>query len=715
MQPISGARLTCVTNFATATYSGMLPGVLAGQYSPDQMEIDLVRLCAASGARLIVGEVTGIELANRRLTMLERPAIPYDALSIGIGSVPTFAGVSHDGSLVPIKPMQTLRRRLEDALTTSLAARRDEPLRIVVVGGGVGGVEIAFALPNCVRRVRGDARLEITLVAAQSEIPVGAGPGTVRRVRRELERRGVRLEVGQRVARVTAGSTQGGSGHVQLEDGRIVPSDLTLWATTATAPPLLGQLGLPADSRGFLLTHPTLQSTGDPRVLAVGDAGTIERSPTPKAGVYAVRQGPILWQNLRRLLADEPLVEYRPQRQFLKLINTADGCAIGEWRGFSFAGKWCWQWKDRIDRRFMAMYQDPEPMAAPAGTASTGDAMRCLGCGGKVSGSVLSRVLSRLDIPRRPEVLVGLDAPDDAALLCFAAGTPLAVTVDFFAAPLDDAYLVGRVAAQHAASDLFAVGARPVAALALATLPVGPEHRQEQLLEELLSGSLRELREMGATLVGGHTIEGPQLTIGFTMIADQGTSRPRTKNRMRPGEVLILTKPLGTGILLAAHMRARCQAAWMATLVETMLRSNQPAARLLDPHDIAAATDVTGFGLAGHLLEMLAASQLSASLDLDAIPLLPGVAELIETGIESTLAPANRAAEQRITVENAVRTSPAYAALFDPQTSGGLLLSVPASESTAVLTRLHAGGDPSAVAIGRVFPHDATGPRITIS
>jgi selenide,water dikinase len=279
---------------------------------------------------------------------------------------------------------------------------------------------------------------------------------------------------------------------------------------------------------------------------------------------------------------------------------------------------------------------------------------------------------------------------------------------------LDDPYLVGRIAALNSASDVFALAGKPLAALALATVPLGSSDQQQRMLYEVLAGALEEFRRMSATLVGGHTIEGPQLTVGFTVLAEQGNSRPRVKGGLRAGDRLILTKPLGTGILLAAHMQARCRAPWMERLLPAMLLSNQAAASLVDEFDIEGLTDITGFGLAGHLLEMLQAANVSAELTLQQIPLLPGVAELHAQGVESTLAPANRTAEAQILISEPQRESPLYAVLFDPQTCGGLLMGVPEQHADAVLARLAQQSDIPSAIIGRILPPDPEKPRIMV-
>lgn len=707
MSPSADTRLTCVTDFSLATYSGMLPGTLAGLYPAQRMQIDLVRFCAAAGVRLLRARVSGLDLARRQLLLEDRPPLPFDVLSIGIGSTPRVDGVSDDeGRLLRIKPMQTFLERLDERLSAWRARGARGPLRVAVVGAGAGGIEITFCLPAHVRAVCDGGDCALTLVDRNPELLRGAPAKTIRLVRAELSRRGVKLLLGQGVRSVRQGS-------LTLADGSVVETDLVLWATSAAAPALLSRLELPTDEEGFLLTRPTLQTVADAPVFAVGDAGTSQEYPHAKAGVYAVRQGPVLWNNLRAFLRGEPLTDYVPQKGFLSLLATGDRRAILSYKGLSLHAAWCWKLKDYIDGRFMDMYQDyspPPPMPAAAVVAPA--AMRCTGCGGKVGSSILHNVLRRLEIPPSEHVLLGLDRPDDAAIVQPPGGRPLVATVDFFASFLDDPYLVGRVSALNSLSDVFALGAQPLAAMAMATIPPGHARQQEQLLYELLAGALHELKLARATLIGGHTIEGLQTTIGFSLLADAGVNKPKLKGGLREGDRLVLTKPLGSGVLLAAHMQARCRAPWMDALLPVLLTSNQSAAALAHAFDIQGLTDVTGFGLAGHLLEMLRASELSAEISLDQLPLLPGVEELLAEGLQSTLADANRAAEAQIDAAHAVQSRARYAVLFDPQTSGGLLLGVPAQELNAVLARL---ADQPAWVIGEVTKAGLEGTRLRVS
>jgi selenide,water dikinase len=710
MHALPGARLTCVSNYSTVTYSGMLPGVLAGQYPRSRMEIDLVRLCASVGARLIIGQVHGLDRDNRRLLIHDRPSIPFDVLSIGVGSVTSRNRERIDSTALSIKPMQTFLDRIDERLSALAPTAAFRPLRIAIVGAGAGGVEIAFCLPARVRSVVGGQAPEIALISAHNDVPHGARANTQRLVRRELHRRRISLKLNHRVVSVS-------EGQLFFDDGRSAEADLVIWATGAEAAPWLTTLGLETDDRGFILTRSTLQSVSDDAVFAVGDCGTIDGESLPKAGVYAVRQGPVLWRNVQRLLAGRPLIRYQPQRGFLKLLNTGDRHAIAEYKGRAFYGRWCWWLKNRIDGRFMDMYQAYEPPMmrdAPMNDVPDASDPRCAGCGCKVGSSILSQALQRLQIPAHPDVLLGLDQPDDAAVLRSGDGATVTASVDFFTAPLDDPYLVGRIAALNSASDLFAMGAKPSAALSLATLPIGPPSQQEELLFQLLSGSLREFQAMGATIVGGHTTEGRQVSIGFSLLALGGTEPPRVKSALQPGDVLILTKPLGTGVLLVALMRAQCPAAAYESMLESMLLSNEAAARIADEFELKAVTDVTGFGLAGHLLEMLRASRVAAELTLEALPLLPGAEAFLTLGWQSTLAPANRTSEQDMQVDDALRQAGRYAALFDPQTNGGLLLGVAESRAESLCKRLQqsAGLDPRIVA--RVTRAEPDRPRLSI-
>ena len=711
MKPFENAQLVCISNFPTATYSGMLPGVLAGQYDVDAMEIDLVRLCASAGSRLIIGEVTEVDHERQEIRFKNRPPLAFDALSIGVGSRPTFEGVSigDENPLVAVKPMQTFLQRLRTRLAeVQRVAKADgqakTDLRIVVVGGGIGSIEIAFCLhkrlrddPASLGLSAGDAKAELALVTGAKRVGTGLLPATQDKIQELFSQRNITAVEGSRVAEIN-------QDHLLLTNGNRVDADVVIWATSAIAPELLGKIGFETDRRGFLSTRPTLQTVTSDRVFAVGDSGTIVGSNIAKAGVYAVRQGPVLWDNIQRLIHVRKLGDYVPQTGFLKLINTADSKAIAEFKGKTIYSGWSWKLKHRIDAKFMKMYQQYRPMEMTAPVAvSPDEVMRCLGCGGKIGSQLLSQVLSELEVPSHDDVVIGLENPDDAAVIR-TYDDRVTVTTDFFASPFDDPYLVGRIAMLNSASDCCVMGAQPTGALGIVQLPLGHPRAQMQVMRELMAGGVEELKKMNATIVGGHSIEGPRITIGYTILGRQLVD-PKTKGMLQEGDLLVLSKPIGTGVLLAALMQAKLPGGDYQFLIDTMLKSNYVALKLIQEFEVSGITDITGFGLAGHLAEMLNASQVSAEIKMSDVPVLRGCQALIEAGVQSTLAPDNRLVSQKVKIQ-AKPTELEIASLFDPQTSGGLLFGISESKVEKTIGFLHDQGFGEAAVIGQVKRSD---------
>ena len=348
--PIPGARLVCVSSFAVATYSGMLPGTLSGQYPPGTLEIDLRSLANAARADLVVDQAAGVDMETRTVRFENHEPVPFDVLSVGAGSVPNRAGIdASDGAWVPIKPMQTFVMRLYERLQ-ELRRQSPESIRVLIIGGGVGGIEIGLCLPAYLRRSFDGLRHTITIVDAGERVGGGLSPRALRRTEALLADRGVEVVTGTRVARIE-------EGEAVCADGRRIPADLVILAAGAAPPPVVESMTLPKDPRGFLLTRDTLQSTGPASVFAVGDSGTLEGAAAPKAGVYAVRQGPVLWNNLRALVRGEPLSRYEPQHDFLRLLNTGDGKALMDYKGWSAHARWCWRFKDYLDSHFMARFR----------------------------------------------------------------------------------------------------------------------------------------------------------------------------------------------------------------------------------------------------------------------------------------------------------------------------------------------------------------------
>ena len=338
--------------------------------------------------------------------------------------------------------------------------------------------------------------------------------------------------------------------------------------------------------------------------------------------------------------------------------------------------------------------------------------MHCGGCGSKVGSQVLEQVLEQVRQNHAIEEGSGFRYADDASMIEVPPGMQLIQSVDHFRSIVDDPWLFGRIAANHALGDLFAMGVDAHSALVVANVVYGSEAKQSQDLYQLMSGVVETLQQHDTRLLGGHSGESSQMSCGLTVNGFARSDELMLKQGMRAGDCLVLTKPLGSGVLFAADMRARARADWIDAALEQMLVSSRDAALCLREFGASACTDITGFGLAGHLYEMLQASQCSALLSLDALPLLAGAAQMAQAGIESSLQPQNTRIRHRIVDETGLSTHPAYPLLFDPQTAGGLLASLPDAQAGACLDRLHAKGYKEARIIGRVSEVDDGDPVI---
>ncbi len=357
-RPEPRARLTLLADREVALYSGMVPGFVAGQYAQSELTLDLRRLAERAGARLLLDRVVGLDPRARRLRLAGAPDLPYDLASLDVGS--TVAGADLPGvreHALATRPMAQLVAGVEGILARGRGAAPGAPFRVAVVGAGAGGVELAFAFRARLLAL-GVAGAEVLLLEAAPGLLPGAPRALARRVARAAARRGLLFRGGASVRAVTAGE-------IALEGGGRVPFDALVWAAGAAAHPFLQASGLPVDPRGYVLVAPTLEVPGCPGLFAAGDCAQLEGAPaTPRAGVHAVRAGPVLAGNLRARLRGRPLRAWRPQRDFLTLLNLGDGTAIGCKWSLVAEGRLVLALKDWIDRRFVGRYRSGPPTAS---------------------------------------------------------------------------------------------------------------------------------------------------------------------------------------------------------------------------------------------------------------------------------------------------------------------------------------------------------------
>ena len=670
MTPLPGARLTLINPGPTAPYTGMLPGHVAGHYGRRELDIDLTRLARFAGARLILGKAEALDPVRRVISVSGRPDLPYDIASIDIGITSQLAEIEgFSEHAIAAKPLGHFAEQWR-------VFRECSGQPMVLLGGGVAGVELALAM----RHAKGPSD-PITVIDTENAL-MGVSPRARRKLLTELSAANITLRENTEVSKITKET-------VDLSTGATIPSGFTVGAAGARPYPWLSEIGL-AHTNGFLNVNEALQSPTYPEIFAVGDCAHMLASPRPKAGVFAVRQAPILFHNLRAAAQDKPLRPFKPQRSYLKLISLGRASALAEKFALPLSGRPLWWLKDRIDRAFMERLGTLTPMPPPAlegdHAAGVEEALGskpfCAGCGAKVGAGVLSTTLDTLPAIARTDVETGRG--DDAAVLKMGEVRQV-LTTDHLNAFTLDPYLFARITAHHALNDAFSMGAAPQAVLANITLPRMSDTLQSRSLSDIMAGLHEVIAKAGAEIVGGHTTMGAELSLGLS-VTGLLSQKAITLDGAKPGDRIILSKPIGSGILLASEMALVADGPWVESCLTLMDQSQQAASEIL--RDAHAMTDVTGFGLAGHLMAMCKASGCGAMLRLEDIPLMEGAEALSEAGQQSTLYAANRAAVAEITLPE----TPRARLLFDPQTSGGMLAALPAAKADTALTALKKAG-----------------------
>jgi pyridine nucleotide-disulfide oxidoreductase family protein len=345
----AGIEIVWANPGAHTAYSGMLPGVVAGLYRPEDMLVDLTALAKTAGCKFISQATIALDHAQRCVVLADRSRVEYDLLSLNTGSVAGFettpGAAEHAISLRPFDAfLRAWQSLLDDAGTGKVC-------RIAVVGGGAGGVEIALALAY---RLQPDAnrarRCSVTLVTDTPAVLPGYPQMAQKKFDRLLAKYGIDTRRGSPVTKVTADA-------VATAAGEAILANRVIWAIAGAAPAWVRAAGIAIDERGFVAVDSHLRSISNPEIFGGGDVVTMTASPHPKSGVYAVRHGPVLAANLRATLDGGQLVSFAPQRRALSLLSAGDKYAVGVWGKWMVAGNWVWVWKNQIDRAFVGRYR----------------------------------------------------------------------------------------------------------------------------------------------------------------------------------------------------------------------------------------------------------------------------------------------------------------------------------------------------------------------
>ena len=665
--------VTLVNRHSKNIYSGMFPGVISKKYKFEDIAIDLSFLADAAGITFVKAEIIGVDPSKQYLILDNRSSIHFSHLSLDVGSETALnldqKKLVHKTKGCSIKPFSNSIQWIKE-FDSDIQEEIQKP--ITIIGSGLSAIEIALSLRK-------------------------------RWPKRQLNLQAYEGKIDQSFCKMLISSK---INFISTKEKVLGPS---LLCTGSKSPLWLKESGFLVNPVGRVFTLKTLQVINFPYIFAVGDCGVVQGFERPPSGVWAVSAAQRLAENLERSLKGLKLLEWEPKSNALQLIgmhsNSKFSLAWAVWGGKVMGPtSWLWKLKNRIDNRFIEKFKFFEGMQSQ----EEGTNKSCRGCGAKIGANVLSESLESaglFDLANQPE---------DAAMICPSSNLDAWVqSVDGFPALVADPWLNARLTTLHACSDIWAVGAKVKSAQAVITLPEVSPNLQKELLRQCLGGIKSALKPQGAYLIGGHTCEsrsslidpiGLGIQISLTVngsISD--TQKLFNKKGLGPGDQLFLSRPLGSGVIFASRMQGAGDSKYVDHLLSELSKSQH---LLLDSnrlnnftnnHFISACTDITGFGLLGHLWEMLSTSNLKrmsqgkqalqVRLFGKLIPSFQGAKKLLQDGYRSTLSDSNS-----IMLEHLVAKRPLIDLIFedpnideqelkiikelviDPQTCGPLLV-----------------------------------------
>ncbi|MGY6529782.1 MAG: FAD-dependent oxidoreductase [Cyanobacterium sp.] len=350
-KPIQNTQITLINEVKKTPYSGMLPAHIAGYYSFNQTHIDLEKLAQKTNSTLIIDQVINIDPIQKIVTCLSGKTVEYDILSIDIGSTPDdskIKGAKKYG--IKAKPVPTLLKKWQEIIN-KLDHNPNQNLTLNIVGGGAGGVELALNMHQRLTNIISPKNININIINRGEALLNNHNQSASKIFNRLLQKKGINCILNTEIVEILADK-------IITKERKIIKGDYTFLVTNASPASWLKNTGLSLDKKGFILVKNTLQTLSHGNIFATGDIATIKDNPSPKAGVFAVRQGKPLYQNWRSLLEEKNLKPYFPQSFYLSLIGTGDKKAVAIWGNFAYKSSLFWYLKDYIDKKFMEQFSN---------------------------------------------------------------------------------------------------------------------------------------------------------------------------------------------------------------------------------------------------------------------------------------------------------------------------------------------------------------------
>ena len=672
-RPINGNRITLITNEIDTPYSGMIPGYIEGIYSWRDSHIDLYRLCLKLNVRFIHAEVERVSAYEKEIYFKDRPKIKFDVLSINTGIQSNNREIKGAAKYcLPVKPISKLANNFLNKITNFKS--------IAFIGGGAGSVELALAIKKRFLNINQD--IKITIITGKRGLLSTFPQKTKLTSLKTLEKFKIDIIEYKRVLEVKPKQ-------IILSDKSMLKIDKAILSTNSMTPKWLAKSDILLTKDNYILVNKSFQ-TNYKYVFASGDVIDFNNQNLKKAGVFAVRSGKPLAINIKQFILGKKLVEYKFNKNYLALIGTSKRSAIATKYNLTFNSRFFFYLKKYIDQNFIKKFSDfkirkkftLEALKTDVlnifvkhkeKITDKNDIMQCKGCAAKVPLNALKQALPK-DIVSTSEDAVSVPGQPE-----------LYQTVDMISSIITDPFLLGKIAANHSISDMVSVNSKITSAMMILQLPLSKTEINSRDLEQVLLGANEIFKTIDCPLIGGHTMIGKDKDpiIGFSILGQKQKKIKIMKNRrkIKTKDLLILTEKIGSGLIFAGINNYLIDSYFQTDVIKQMIKGNLNFGKISNHLNILSMTDITGFGLANHLLNLIKRDNSKTGLTIypNKIPLFEGVNECLNKDIKSSLFKSNYDIAQKDMIYKRDK-SKLDNILYDPQTVGGIAFIIPQEE-----------------------------------
>ena len=672
-KPLNGNRITLITNEIDTPYSGMIPGYIEGIYSWRDSHIDLYRLCLKLNVRFIHAEVERVSAHEKEIYFKDRPKIKFDVLSINTGIQSNNREIKGAAKYcLPVKPISKLTNNFLNKITNFKS--------IAFIGGGAGSVELALAIKKRFLNINQD--IKITIITGKRGLLSTFPQKTKLTSLKTLEKFKIDIIEYKRVLEVKPKQ-------IILSDKSLLKIDKAILSTNSMTPKWLAKSDILLTKDNYILVNKSFQ-TNYKYVFASGDVIDFNNQNLKKAGVFAVRSGKPLAINIKQFILGKKLVEYKFNKNYLALIGTSKRSAIATKYNLTFNSRFFFYLKKYIDQNFIKKFSDfriRKKFTLDAlktdvlnifvkhkeKITDENDIMQCKGCAAKVPLNALKQALPK-DIVSTSEDAVSVPGHPE-----------LYQTVDMISSIITDPFLLGKIAANHSISDMVSVNSKITSAMMILQLPLSKTEINSRDLEQVLLGANEIFKTIDCPLIGGHTMIGKDKDpiIGFSILGQKQKKIKIVKNRrkIKTKDLLILTEKIGSGLIFAGINNYLIDSYFQIDVIKQMIKGNLNFGKISNQLNILSMTDITGFGLANHLLNLIKRDNSKTGLTIypNKIPLFQGVNECLNKDIKSSLFKSNYDIAQKDIIYKRDK-SKLDNILYDPQTVGGIAFIIPQEE-----------------------------------